>query len=105
MSEARIILTTFPSEESARQIGTVFLERQLIACLTFLPAARSLYFWENKVHDEPECLALLKTSCAKLAEIEEIFHELHPYDLPEFVVLSPSQLSASYEKWLLASVR
>ncbi|MGE9266988.1 MAG: divalent-cation tolerance protein CutA, partial [Verrucomicrobiales bacterium] len=70
MSEASLILTTFPDEETARQIGTLLLKKQLIACLTLLPPARSLYVWDGEIQDDSEIPAFLKTQPDRLAALE-----------------------------------
>ena len=100
MTDARIVLTTFPNPEEARQIGTALLERQLVACLNFLPSAESLYRWKGKIMSETETLAMIKTTEENLADLEATFKELHPYEVPEFLVLPVGQGSEDYLKWL-----
>ena len=103
MTDARIVLATFPNPEKARQIGTVLLERQLVACLNFLPGAESLYRWKGKIVSESEILAVIKTTEGRLVELEAAFQELHPYEVPEFLVLEVGQGSEDYLKWLRES--
>lgn len=104
MSELRVVLCTFPDAAVARQIGTVLVEKQYAACLNLLPAVESIYLWKSKVEAGSETLAIIKTSAARLGELEAELTRLHPYEVPEFVALEPSHISESYAKWLLESV-
>jgi len=46
---------------------------------------------------------VIKTTADRVAAIEARFNELHPYELPEFIVLNAGA-SASYLEWLGQSV-
>ncbi|MDX1680541.1 MAG: divalent-cation tolerance protein CutA [Akkermansiaceae bacterium] len=104
MSEVRLVLCTFPDAAVARQIGTALVEKQYAACVNLIPSVESIYRWQNKVEQESEVLAILKTSAAQLAGLEAELTQLHPYEVPEFVALEPHQVSEEYTKWLLGSV-
>ena len=105
MSEFQIVLSTFPTEEKARQIGTVLLKKQLVACINLIPAARSLYLWEGKIHDEAETLAIFKITTASLPRLKEELTTLHPYDVPEIITLNITDGHQPYLDWLTQSVK
>ena len=48
---------------------------------------------------------MIKTTSDRVGALEARFRDLHPYELPEFVVISLSDGSAAYLKWLEESVR
>lgn len=98
--EIVILLTTFPDGDKARQIGTAWIESQLAACVNLLPGAESLYQWEGKTEISTEVLAIVKTTRARLAELEVSLRELHPYELPECLILSPEGGSADFLQWV-----
>lgn len=98
--EVVICLTTFPDAEKARQIGTVWVESQLAACVQLVPGVESIYRWEGKTECSPEVLAIVKTTRCRLAELEASLRQLHPYELPEFLVVSPEGGSVEYLKWV-----
>ena len=98
--EVVICLTTFPDSEKARQIGTVWVESQLAACLNLLPGVESIYRWEGKTERSTEVLAIVKTTRGRLPELEASLHELHPYELPECIVLEPRQVESRYAAWI-----
>lgn len=102
--EVVICLTTFPDSEKAGQIGTVWVESQLAACVNLLPGAESIYRWEGKTERSQEVLAIVKTTRYRLPELEASLRELHPYELPEFLVLSPEGGSSQYLQWIRNAV-
>jgi periplasmic divalent cation tolerance protein len=104
MPEVLVILCTFPSLEQARQIGTVLVERQLAACVNLLPAVESIYRWQGKVETAGEVLAVFKTSAAVFPAFEKALTELHPYEVPEIIALSPQKITESYRAWVCAEV-
>lgn len=100
MTEACIILTTFPDSEKARQIGTALVERQLAACVNLNPKAESIYRWEGKIQNEAEVVVIIKSTASKIPALEKALHELHSYDVPEFLVIKVEQGSEAYLNWL-----
>jgi periplasmic divalent cation tolerance protein len=95
-----VVLTTVATDDEAMLLVRALLERRLIACGTLLPAARSLYRWEDRVADEPEVVVLLKTRSERVAALESAFAELHPYKVPELLALPVSAGMAQYLGWI-----
>lgn len=98
--EVVVGFTSFPDEEIAGQIGTHWVESQLAACVTLLPGARSIYRWEGKTERAAEVLALLKTTRGRLAGLEASLRDLHPYELPEWIVLGSEDGSETFRDWV-----
>ena len=63
----------------------------------------SLYWWKGVIEEDRERQLVIKTIREKVPAIEARFHELHPYELPEFIVLS-ADASAAYLSWSSESV-
>ena len=99
MSEVQIVLCTFPDPSRARHIGTLLVEKQLAACVNLIPGIESIFSWEGKISKEQEVLAVFKTTAGRLEELEQCVQELHPYDLPELLIL-PAEGSERYLKWV-----
>ncbi len=98
--EVFVVLCTFPDEVKARQIGALLVERQVAACVNVVPGLRSIYRWQGTVHDDPEVLAVIKTTRAGYPRLEKLLLEAHPYDTPEVLALSVEAGSESYLKWV-----
>ena len=96
----KLVITTFPNEEVARQIGTQLVEIQLAACVNLLPGVQSIYCWKGKVEKESEILGYIKTTNSRLEELEKWLQENHPYDEPEFVVVPIEAGSSGYLGWV-----
>ena len=100
-----VVLTTVASEDEAVALVGALLEHRLVACGTVLPGARSLYRWEGKLADERETVVLLKTTRARLSDVEAAFRERHPYALPELLAVPVSAGLARYVAWVEAETR
>ena len=51
-----------------------------------------------------EILLLIKTSAERLPALQAALHELHSYEVPEFLVLRAAGGSQAYLEWLLEAV-
>jgi periplasmic divalent cation tolerance protein len=101
---ASIVLSTAGSPEEAARISRELVERGLAACVNRIPGLTSVYRWQGAIEEASEVLLVIKTSSEKLAALEAALHELHSYDVPEFLVLPVAGGSRSYLDWLFASV-
>jgi periplasmic divalent cation tolerance protein len=103
LSAAAIIISTFANEKSLRDIAhDMIMNAKLCACVNYTKV-RSLYWWENKLNDEEEFIALFKTTKENARELKERIEELHPYDIPEILEISIDKASKSYLGWLIGS--
>jgi len=98
---ARVLLTTAPPD-SAGTIARTLVGERLAACVTLLPGVRSVYRWKDALHDEPETVLLIKTTEDRLQNLSTRYEALHPYDVPEILILEPTGGSAAYLAWLEA---
>lgn len=105
MTDAVIVLCTFPDREKARQIGTLLVERQYAACMTFMEGAESIYRWEGKICQESEVLAIIKTTRDAFPILSRELRALHPYDEPEIISIPVTDGSPGYLGWLMDQVR
>ena len=99
-----VVLVTAPDVKVARRLAKAALSARLIACANLLPGVESHYWWQGKMERSNEVLLLLKTSAARLASLEELIRDKHPYDTPEFVVLPITGASRRYLEWLNAAL-
>jgi len=104
MTDALVVLLTFPTEDAAAQIGRTLVEERLLACANLVPAIRSIYRWQGAIHDERETLVLGKTTRAKLDALQARLPQLHPYDTPELLALPVEAGLERYLGWVRESV-
>ncbi len=100
----RIALTTCGSPEEAARLAQELVSRRLAACVNVVPGVRSFYWWDDRVQDDSEVLLIIKTRVELLPQLEAALHELHSYEVPEFVVLPIIEGSSAYLKWIDANV-
>ena len=98
--EVILVFCTFPDAEQARQIGTSLVNAKLAACVSLVPGIESIYHWQGKVETSQEVLALFKTTASCYPELEQRLIELHPYDVPEILAVSPNAVSPAYAQWV-----
>ncbi|HEX6096732.1 MAG TPA: divalent-cation tolerance protein CutA [Thermoanaerobaculia bacterium] len=101
---AVLVLTTVGADFDARTLAHALVEARVAACVNILPAVHSVYRWEGRVTDDAEQLLVIKTSDERVEALRAALFEKHPYDVPEFVVLTIDQTSEAYGAWLLDSV-
>ena len=99
-----IVLTTTGADFDARALARELVEARVAACVNIVERIQSIYRWEGRVTDDAEQLLIIKTSDERVPALREELLRLHPYDVPEFVVLPIGETSDAYGAWLLESV-
>jgi periplasmic divalent cation tolerance protein len=94
-----MVLTTAASLEDAQHLALALVKAHLAACVQMLPQMTSVYRWLGKIEQSSEVLMLIKTTRERLPPLEAKLHELHAYDVPEFLVLDATA-SLGYIAWL-----
>lgn len=98
-----IVLITAPNLKTARQLAQSALQAKLIACANIVPKLESHYWWQGKLESGAEVLLILKTRRTNLRKLETLVSAKHPYDTPEFLVVSIAGGSKKYLAWLGAN--
>ena len=80
------------------------MTERLAACVSVFPPMASTYRWEGRTESANERQVVIKTTRARLDALERRIAELHPYEVPELLVLAVSGGGAGYLAWLEASV-
>lgn len=104
MTQPVLIFTTMPDDERADAIARTLVDERLAACVNVHPPMTSTYRWKGTVEREPERQLVIKTTRARAQEVETRVRELHPYELPEFLVVAVDSGSAAYLDWVVSSV-
>lgn len=99
-AEYVIVLTTLPADADGREFGRRLVEERLAACVNLLPVMDSVFRWEGQVEHDTERQVIVKTSRERVVALWDRIRELHPYEVPEFVVLSLVDGSEAYLRWI-----
>lgn len=100
-----IVLSTLPADGDAAALATALVAERLAACVNILPPMTSIYRWSDAVEQAHEHQMVIKTTRARVAALWTRVCDLHPYDVPEFVVLPVIDGSDAYLKWIGDSTR
>lgn len=103
MTSARVVLVTAPDMVTAERLAERLVDERLAACANIIPGIVSIYRWDEQVQRDDEILIVLKTEQARIEEVRERVVTLHPYDVPEVVVLPIMDGHAPYLEWLTRS--
>jgi periplasmic divalent cation tolerance protein len=102
--DVRIVLTTIGSETDALTLARTLVDERLAACVNILPTMVSIYRWKGSVDEDHEHQVVIKTTSDRLSALEARLRQLHPYELPEFLVLDIAGGGAAYLSWVRESV-
>ena len=98
-----IVLTTWPAEADAAPFARTLVEERLAACVNVLPPMRSIYRWEGAVEETTERQLIIKTTAVRVEALKARLSTLHPYDVPECLVIPITSGSDDYLRWLSES--
>jgi periplasmic divalent cation tolerance protein len=102
--EVVTIMTTVAQVQDAQRIAETLLRDRLAACIQET-TIRSRYRWENEVKCEPELLLLIKTAADRAEAAVTAIRKVHPYDLPEIIVVPVIDGLAEYMNWITEQTR
>ncbi len=103
-SRVVIVLTTLAAGTDAAGLARALVTERLAACVNVLPAMTSVYRWEGRVEEEQEQQLVIKTAENRVAALSARIRALHPYAVPELLVIRASDGSDEYLRWLRDSV-
>jgi len=96
----KIVLTNVPPDHSER-IARSLVEERLAACVNWFPV-RSAYRWKGEICIDEEHSMLIKVADERVDALRVRLRELHPYELPEIVVLEVDKARSldAYVAWV-----
>jgi periplasmic divalent cation tolerance protein len=95
-----LALSTFPDQETAREISNELVTKKLAACANILPGVESIYRWKDKIESGNETLVLFKLSEDRQSAFQEKLRSLHPYEVPEIIFVPISSGLPEYLRWV-----
>ena len=104
MTEVVLILTTVPDDGTGETLARTLVEERLAACVNLLPPMTSIYRWRAAVERDSERQLIVKTTRDRIGAVRERIAQLHPYELPELLVVEVADGSPTYLAWVRESV-
>ena len=94
------VIMTAPNAETAEELGRTLVSERLAACANVVPNIGSMYWGEGELQRDDEAMVILKTVRQRAEALEARAVELHPYSVPEVLVLAVSGGPAPYLDWV-----
>ncbi len=101
MTTLCVVLTSCPPDR-ADAIAAHLIDGHFAACVSVVPGAVSTYRWQGQLQRETEALLLVKVPQPSLERCLAALTAVHPYAVPELVVLAAQDVNASYLAWAMA---
>lgn len=105
MTDAVLVLTTIGEEAAAETLARALVDEHLAACVHVAPGGFSIYRWNGTVEREVERQLIVKTTRDRVDAVRHRLAALHPYQLPELLVVDVADGSDAYLTWLVEQVR
>jgi periplasmic divalent cation tolerance protein len=99
-SDYVVVLTTLPHDADGAGFARALVDSRLAACVNLLPVMQSVYRWQGAVEQESERQVVIKTSRLRIPALWERLRDLHPYEVPEFIVLPIVDGNPAYLLWI-----
>jgi periplasmic divalent cation tolerance protein len=96
---ARFVVSTAPPRDAGR-LARALVTARVAACVNVVPRVASTYRWKGRVETAGESLLLVKTTGRSLRACLALLGALHPYEVPEALVLRPHRGFRAYLAWM-----
>jgi periplasmic divalent cation tolerance protein len=93
------VVTTVGTAADAERIARAVVEQALGACAQ-ISEIRSVYRWDDRIHDEGEFRILIKTTDDRYTALEQALRAMHPYELPAIHAFGFAHVEPAYGAWV-----
>lgn len=101
-----VILCTLPDDKLiASKLTQILLHDKLAACISIIYKIRSFYYWENQIKHENEIQLFIKTKYCLKNKIFNTIKKIHPYKIPELLILPVLNGEKHYLSWIKSSLQ
>lgn len=104
MTDVVMIWTTVPVGEAGEAIARALVDERLAACVSIHGPMTSVYRWQGQVTAGDEQQLIIKTTDGRVPALRARLAALHPYELPELLVLRVVDGSSTYLDWVRQEV-
>jgi periplasmic divalent cation tolerance protein len=104
MTDCVLVWTTLAAETDAAAFAETLVAEGLAACVAVHGPMDSFYRWKGHVQHDREQQIVIKTTTGSVAALAARVQELHPYELPEWLVTPVIDGSEDYLAWVRDAV-
>jgi periplasmic divalent cation tolerance protein len=102
-NEFVIIFTTLPADSDPAEFANALVEERLAACVSIYGDMQSFYRWSDQVEQDTERQVVIKTAARRVPALWERVRAMHPYEVPEFLVMPIVDGNEAYLSWMRES--
>jgi len=95
-----LVVSNAPDLLLAKRIAHVLVEDGLAACVNLGAPGLSIYRWQGEIEGAEEIPLSIKTTWARQRDVVQALARLHPYEVPEIIVLPVVGGLAPYLDWV-----
>jgi len=95
-----LVLSNAPDTLLAKRIAHVLVEEGHAACVNVGAPMVSMYMWKGNLEGGEEVPITIKTTRGRLPALTDRLHALHPYEVPECLVVPVIGGSSAYLSWV-----
>lgn len=95
-----LLLSNAPDAQTAKQIAQALVQEKSAACVNVGAPMLSIYRWQGEVESATEVPMWIKTTRAQQETVQQTITRLHPYDVPEVIVVPITEGLPAYLDWV-----
>lgn len=95
-----LIISNAPDQQIAKTISHLLVQEGLAACVNIGASMQSVYRWKGRIAEDQEVPLMIKTVWGRHHEAIKRLVELHPYEVPEAIVVPVLGGHAPYLDWV-----
>lgn len=99
--DAILVLTHYPNKQDAIALSHALIEQRLAACVNILSPCTSTYRWQDEIESAEEFPVTIKTRLHHYAQVEQLIKMMHPYELPEVIMIPIAGGLPAYLQWIV----
>jgi len=100
-----IVYTTLPAGADSMRFGKKLVDERVAACVTSRPGVQSVYRWQDRIEHSEEQQIVIKTTRSRVDQLGKAILAIHPYDVPEILVLPVIDGYSAYIDWVQKATR
>ena len=100
MSSFIQVNTTIDTQEGARRIASMLVEKRLAACVQVSGPITSTYWWQGRIEVAQEWVCTAKTRQDLYDAVEQAIRDVHSYEEPEILASPILAGSKGYLGWV-----
>ncbi len=82
-------------------LAEALVDQHLAACVNTLSPCVSIYRWKDNIESAEETPVLIKTQRQYYERIEQLIKKVHPYELPEVIMVPILDGLPAYLQWIV----